>query len=100
MFLKNRNISSKIKRSKVTDYAAFRKEYDPYEYCLSFNSSFYAYFMMWFSVESDYCSKSGLSIQIPTCYRCEPLIDIFVTEFKTTFCGLIFFFVYTATIAI
>ena len=25
VFLKNRNISSKIKRSKVTDYAALRK---------------------------------------------------------------------------
>ena len=25
MFLKNRNISSKIKRSKVTDYAALRR---------------------------------------------------------------------------
>ena len=25
MFLKNRNISSKIKRSKVTDYEAFKK---------------------------------------------------------------------------
>ena len=27
MFLKNRNISSKIKRSKVTDYAALRTYY-------------------------------------------------------------------------
>ena len=29
MFLKNRNISSKIKRSKVTDYAALRSVHEP-----------------------------------------------------------------------
>ena len=43
MFLKNRNISSKIKRSKVTDYAALTKPVSAEILCTGPNVNVYLF---------------------------------------------------------
>ena len=61
MFLKNRNISSKIKRSKVTDYAALNCSHDGYFVLLtkpSHNSSRAPAIHLWhYAAITVFCNK-------------------------------------------